>query len=146
MWSEAARPTFSRGRQLWDSIYEPHAEKLVKKLSSYHPDLPVHILESHYSLLLSDPDPSGPLGRTLTSVLAIACLQSQTGVGSQTTSHVFGLRKALAEPFTGDDLYLKEEDRAWLAGDTGNEWILTSIETLRKLIEAQGSGVIRAKL
>lgn len=27
-----------RGRALWKSIYEPHAEKLYNKLGSYHPD------------------------------------------------------------------------------------------------------------
>lgn len=28
----------ARGRALWDSIYEPHADKLHDKLGSYHPD------------------------------------------------------------------------------------------------------------
>ena len=27
-----------RGRALWKSIYEPHAEKLYNKLGGYHPD------------------------------------------------------------------------------------------------------------
>lgn len=96
----------------------------------------MHILESHYSLLLSDPTPSGPLGRTLTSVLAVACLQGQTGVGSQVTSHVFGLKKALEEskeasPAEG----LTAEERAWLCGDEGNEWLLKAIEALRNEVQ-----------
>ena len=28
----------ARGRGLWASIYEPHAEKLYNKLGGYHPD------------------------------------------------------------------------------------------------------------
>ena len=28
----------ARGRRLWDSVYEPHADKLHSKLHSYHPD------------------------------------------------------------------------------------------------------------
>ena len=28
----------ARGRALWASIYEPHAEKLWNKLGTYHPD------------------------------------------------------------------------------------------------------------
>lgn len=139
------KSVFARGRELWNSIYDPHSKKLIEKLAVYHPDLPVHILESHYSLLLSDPSPAGPLGRTLTSVLAIACLQSQVGVGSQTTSHVFGLKKALLEADGGAaDHALQEKDRQWLCGDAGNEWILESIETLRKVINE--CGPVRAKL
>lgn len=28
------------GRQLWDSVYEPHHDKLLAKLGSFHPDFP----------------------------------------------------------------------------------------------------------
>lgn len=138
-------PTFHRGRQLWNSIYTPHSDKLIAKLASYHPDLPVHILESHYSLLLSDPEssPPGPLGRTLTSVLAIACLQAQTGVGGQATSHTFGLKKA-AQDADETEEGLSSGDRAWLCGDAGTEWVLSSIEALRD--ELAGTGKQRAKL
>lgn len=151
MWAESANPTFHRGSELWNSIYTPHSDKLIDKLAAYHPDLPVHILESHYSLLLSDPSPIGPLGRTLTSVLAIACLQAQTGVGGQTTSHVFGLKKALsAEPSQldkngRDEEGLTREDKEWLCYDAGNEWALESIEALRTFVNSEG-GAVRAKL
>jgi hypothetical protein len=37
--SENVEETLLRGRALWDSIYEPHADKLHDKLRSYHPDL-----------------------------------------------------------------------------------------------------------
>ena len=138
-WSESINPTFSRGRQLWNSIYTPHSDKLLAKLASYHPDLPIHILESHYSLLLSDPSPIGPLGRTLTSVLAIACLQAQTGVGSQATSHVFGLKKAIEEQDDGVEEMMDKEERQWLCGDQGAEWVLQSIEALRDLVTTPSS-------
>lgn len=136
MWSESANPTFARGRQLWDAIYQPHHDKLLQKLSSYHPDLPIHILESHYSLLLSDPSPTGPLGRTLTSVLAAACLQAYTGVGSQVTSHVFGLKKAGKEVESSEELEsqgLSQVEKDWLCGDEGAEWVLRAVEQLREV-------------
>ncbi|RXK38278.1 hypothetical protein M231_04451 [Tremella mesenterica] len=48
----------SRGREMWDIIYSPFHNKLLDKLSDAHPDLPIHILESHYGPLLSDPSVS----------------------------------------------------------------------------------------
>lgn len=87
-----------RGRALWDSVYRPFETKLLDKLSDSHPDLPVHIINSNYAPLFTDPAdrPGGVrVGRILTSLLAIACLRAQTGVGPQVVSHVFGLRKAL---------------------------------------------------
>lgn len=30
----------ARGRRLWCSVYDPHSEKLLAKLGSYHPDFP----------------------------------------------------------------------------------------------------------
>lgn len=151
MWSESVKPTFSRGRQLWDSIYTPHHNKLVAKLGSYHPDLPVHILESHYSLLLSDPtDESnphpGPLGRVLTSVLAVACLQGQQGVGSQVTSHIFGLMKAGQENVQAAALKaegLDQADKDWLCSHEGAQWVLEAIESLRAVVVSGGEAKTR---
>lgn len=145
MWVESMNGTFHRGRTLWNSIYDPHSDKLIAKLGAYHPDLPVHILESHYSLLLSDPESTalGPLGRTLTSVLAIACLQAQTGVGGQATSHTFGLKKALLEDDATDE-GLSAQEKQWLCGDAGTEWVLQSIEALRQGIS--GEAISKAKL
>ncbi|KKA22317.1 Conserved mitochondrial protein [Rasamsonia emersonii CBS 393.64] len=89
-----------RGQSLWNSIYRPFEVKLVEKLALSHPDLPIHILESEYGNLFSDPQkpPNGAVpakvGRVLTSIVAVACLRAQTGVGPQVVSHIFGLRKA----------------------------------------------------
>ena len=127
-----------RGRGLWDAVYEPHASKLLAKLAGGHPDLPVHIINSHYAYLLSDPfttSPSGgyKIGRILTSVLAMACLRGQQGVAPQVTSHVFGLKKALMqgggaegqEPVKGQD---------WLCSDEGVRWILEGTDEIGEVI------------
>jgi hypothetical protein len=130
------------GRKLWNSVYNGFEDSLVEKLAASHPDLPVHILNGHYSNLLSDPPAkSGPakVGRVLTSLVGISCLRAQTGVGPQVTSHVFGLRKAfeLGHAFAEGEPQLK--GGAWLASDEGNLWILRSIDSLVEAISA-GSG------
>jgi len=87
-------------------VYKPFEQKLLGELAASHPDLPVHILTGHYALLLSNPPPEDAgeantspagVGRVLTSLVAIACLRAQTGVGPQVLSPVFGLRKALED-------------------------------------------------
>ena len=127
-----------RGRQLWDSIYRPYETKLVEKLAEAHPDLPVHILNSEYGSLLSDPprETGATAGRILTSIVAIACLRAQTGVGPQVISHVFGLRKA-AEDGTWKDDVENEEAVKWLASDDGNMWILEKVD---EVVDAIGEG------
>lgn len=131
----------TRGRGLWDSVYKPFENKLYDKLATSHPDLPVHILNSHYAGLLSNPEERGQLaviGRIMTSVLAISCLRAQTGVGPQVLSHVFGLRKGIEDgTYKMDNMTPEEEEAArWLASDEGSEWILVSVD---KIAEAIGS-------
>lgn len=131
---------YKRGRGLWDAIYEPHSQKLVDKLAASHPDLPVHILNSHYGPLLSDPAvkiPEGSylLGRVLTSVIAIAGLRAQTGVGPQVTSHVFGLKKALL-PGGGDD-GKQLQGQEWLTTDEGVTWILESVDEIGSVLRGE---------
>ena len=120
----------SRGRSLWDSIYSPFEDKLYDKLALAHPDLPVVILNSHYGPLLSDPPGERALantGRTLTSMVAVACLRCQTGVGPQVLSHVFGLRKGLEDgTYKGDEM--SKDEVEWLASDEGIEWILKTVD------------------
>ncbi|KAK4124559.1 hypothetical protein N657DRAFT_644799 [Parathielavia appendiculata] len=159
-----------RGRALWKSIYTPLDEKLEARLADSHPDLPVHILGSHYGPLLADPPFPPPssssleggkqdtegrrrggglasVGRNLTSVVAIACLRAQTGVGPQVLSHVFGLRKGVEqglhwEEFGGEAEDGKEEAEGVerLAGDEGCEWLLRSVDAIA---EAIGVGFAR---
>ncbi|GAB7331301.1 hypothetical protein MBLNU13_g02748t1 [Cladosporium sp. NU13] len=138
-----------RGHGLWNSIYAPFSSKLIKKLSSSHPDLPVHIVESEYGALFSDPAVSAPhganVGRVLTSVVAVACLRAQTGVGPQVLSHVFGLRKAVEGESVEEDV----EGAKWLASDEGSEWLLRKVDEVVTAIGggfAGGYGELKAKL
>ncbi|RDW82525.1 AhpD-like protein [Coleophoma cylindrospora] len=129
-----------RGNGLWKSIYTPFDEKLISKLSDSHPDLPVHILNSHYGPLLSDPSsppPAAKVGRVLTSVVAISCLRAQTGVGPQVTSHIFGLRKAYEDGSYKAQGEEEIEGGEWLASNEGSLWILESVD---KVVEAIGGG------
>ncbi|GAA5824973.1 hypothetical protein JCM3770_001414 [Rhodotorula araucariae] len=140
----------SSASTLWTSIYAPHATKLLAKLAQSHPDLPVHILSSHYGALLSDPFAAAPaghakVGRVLTSVVAIACLRAQGGVGPQVTSHVFGLRKAGEErPDEGEDV----PGREWLTSEAGAQWVLEQVDALVELVSGGrgASFATRAKL
>ncbi|KAJ5626296.1 hypothetical protein N7510_002605 [Penicillium lagena] len=129
-----------RGRALWDSIYYPFETKLYRKLADSHPDLPVHILNSHYGALLSDPvrGTGASVGRVLTSIVAVSCLRAQSGVGPQVTSHIFGLRKALEDGTWANDRE-NQEAAQWLASDEGNSWILNSVDTIVEAI-SQGAG------
>ncbi|KAH8811229.1 hypothetical protein F5884DRAFT_781555 [Xylogone sp. PMI_703] len=130
-----------RGRALWDSVYAGFETKLLDKLAQSHPDLPVYILNSNYTTLLSDPPgqqvPGAKVGRVLTSILGISCLRAQTGVGPQVVSHCFGLRKALKD---GTYRAPGEEEVPgfeWLASDEGNQWILRSVDSI---VDAIGGG------
>jgi hypothetical protein len=144
-----------RGRDLWDSIYRPFEDKLVSKLALSHPNLPVHILSAHYGTLLSDPLDNTklplpvPVGRILTSVIAISCLRAQTGVGPQVLSHVFGLRKA----FEDGSAESEEEVQGgkWLASEEGSRWLLESVDEIVGAIGGRegntfAPGFIKAKL
>ncbi|PYH68676.1 uncharacterized protein BO88DRAFT_405532 [Aspergillus vadensis CBS 113365] len=129
----------TRGQNLWDSIYRPFEKKLYNKLADSHPDLPVHILNANYGALLSDPKRTtgASVGRLATSVVAIACLRAQTGVGPQVTSHVFGLRKAVEDGTWVADVE-DEEGAKWLASDEGNTWIIRSVDSI---VESIGEGL-----
>ncbi|KAI6838788.1 hypothetical protein KC340_g4018 [Hortaea werneckii] len=149
--------TLHRGNALWESIYRPFSDKLTQKLAQSHPDLPVFIIEGEYGALFSDPaypggnnDPSRPnVGRVLMSILAVAVLRAQTGVGPQVVSHLFGLRKAYedgtaeAEP--------EVQGGKWLASNEGSYWLLEQVDRIVEAIgEGKGSsfapGVEKAKL
>jgi hypothetical protein len=160
---------YNRGLALWTSVYAPHDVKLIEKLAESHPDLPVHILHSHYGALLSNPTTRAGLakvGRVLTSVVAIACLRAQSGVGPQVVSHVYGLRKAWEDgtwrestvdggesestedmPEGGwrkgmregimEDIGESEEGVKYLASDEGGEWVLGCVD---RIVDEIGGG------
>lgn len=122
----------SRGQSLWNSIYAPFEEKLISKLCESHPDLPVHILNSHYGSLLADFPGAKPakIGRVLTSMVAMGCLRAQTGVGPQLTSHIFGLRKAFEDGTWRARGEQSVKGGEWLASDEGNLWILACVDQI----------------
>ncbi|KAI1172013.1 hypothetical protein F4777DRAFT_25653 [Nemania sp. FL0916] len=129
------------GLALWDSVYLGFERSLLAKLARSHPDLPVHILHGHYATLLSNPRAGArapePVGRVLTSLVAVACLRAQTGVGPQVVSHVFGLRKAYTNGDAHAEGEFPVEGGEWLASDDGNLWLLESVD---KLVSAIGAG------
>ncbi|KAF9884120.1 hypothetical protein FE257_002292 [Aspergillus nanangensis] len=139
--TENIKDICARGQAMWDSIYRPFDRKLYSKLADSHPDLPVHILNSNYGALLSDPagrSTGANVGRLATSIVAISCLRAQSGVGPQVISHVFGLRKALEDGTWTQDVE-SEESAKWLASEEGNTWILNSIDRIVESI-SQGMG------
>lgn len=71
------------------------------------------------------------------SLLAVAVLRAQTGVGPQVTSHVFGLRKAFEDGTFKAEGEIPVEGGEWLASDEGNQWILKSVDAL---VDAIGEG------
>lgn len=127
------------GLALWDSVYLGFERELLDRLARSHPDLPVHIINGHYSNLLSNPrdatSRSEPVGRVLTSLVAVACLRAQTGVGPQVVSHLFGLRKAYEHGDASAEGEQPVEGGEWLASNNGNLWLLESID---KLVHAIG--------
>jgi hypothetical protein len=142
----------ARGRALWDSIYRPLENKLEAKLADAHPDLPVFIISGEYGALFTDPPRTTGVnvGRITTSLVAIACLRAQQGVGPQVLSHVFGLRKAWDDGSWKSEREAGEEDGIrWLVSDEGCTWVLEKVD---QIVEALGGGAgstfapVRAKL
>jgi hypothetical protein len=145
----------SRGQSLWTSIYRPFDEKLYAKLALSHPDLPVFILNHEYGALFSDPPAQNnsetKIGRVLTSIVAVACLRAQTGVGPQVLSHVFGLQKAYEDGSWEAEGEVEVEGGRWIASEEGADWLLRSIDGIvQALGEGGGSsfapGMVNAKL
>ena len=118
---------------MWNAIYHPFTDKLTARLAQSHPDLPVFIIEGEYGALFSEPESSfkGPnIGRVLTSVMAVAVLRAQTGVGPQVVSHVFGLRKAFEDGSAETDKEISIEEGKWLASDEGSIWLLEQVDRI----------------
>ncbi len=127
---------------LWDDIYQPHSKKLLGILGKSHPDLPVFIVESEYGPLFQMPasfrpsaqeaEPEWEVNRLRTSLVAIAALRAQGGVGPQVTSHVWGLMKA-AHSIRSDDEHQK--GLQWLTTEEGAEWTVQAVSHLCEAIE-----------
>lgn len=115
----------------------------------------MHIIESEYGNLFADPaSPTegvvpATVGRVLTSIVAIACLRAQTGVGPQVISHVFGLRKAFEDGSAESDAEIQGGE--WLASDEGSIWLIEVVDRIVESIGGELGGTsfapgLRAKL
>ena len=139
-----------RGRDLWESVYTPLGDKLENHLAQSHPDLPVYIMGGHYGPLLSDPQERGKLatvGRSMTSIVAVACLRAQGGVGPQVLSHVYGLLKAVEQGAHREELEAFEAEGVEnLATDEGCEWLLDSVDSISEAIGANFAHPLQSKL
>lgn len=125
------------GLKLFKSVYDPHTEKLLAKLQSYHPDFAGWIVEHEYGALLSNVPGHNHLSRTLTSAVAVASLRASGGVGPQLVSHVYGLLKA-----RGFDPESETEDDRWLASEEGAQWVITVADAISDVV----AGTPMAKL
>jgi len=145
---ENIEATVARGQALWNSIYEPHADKLFAKLASYHPDFMTFIIQAYGTVLAPQVYPSdanvpaqtpwqGNLSRALGSVVGIACLRAEERVVPQLTSHVFGLLKARNEARS-----LSEGDQ-WLTSDEGTEWVIKAVD---RIIDVVDESTVKAHL
>ncbi|KAI0692654.1 hypothetical protein BC835DRAFT_1356381 [Cytidiella melzeri] len=134
-----------RGKNLWSSIYTPFDVKLHDKLGSYHPDFIEFIIQAYGAVLSPLPggdSEQGNLSRALGSVVGVACLRAEGGVGPQLTSHVFGLLKAR-------DVEGMSEEDYWLASDEGTEWVVRTVDAILDVVkseEPQQQGQAQAKL
>lgn len=120
------------------------SDRLIGILGQSHPDLPIFIVDGEYGPLFSPPstytsnpelkkEPVWEVNRLRTSLVAIAGLRAQGGVGPQVTSHVWGLLKA-ANSINAND----EEERKglqWLASEEGALWAVRMVDGLCEVVE-----------
>lgn len=147
----ATASLLSHGRSLWDDIYGRHSEKLLNKLALAHPDMSGYILAHHYGALLNSPlKQEDSVGRQLTSLVAVACLRAQGGVGAQLSSHIYGLRSAdPAWRNVDESSQAAEKGQAWLSTNEGAEWVLRQVDRLVEVFGKEGGstfGRVKSKL
>ena len=85
------------------------------------------------------PSEQGNLSRAPGSVVGIACLRAEGGVGPQLVSHVYGLLKAR------DVEGLSKEDY-WLATDEGTEWVIRTVDRILDVVKPELGEQAPAKL
>jgi hypothetical protein len=133
------QPVQKAAWELWDDIYTPLSEKVVDVLGHSHPDLPVFIVDSEYGPLFAPPHtfksiaaPAWEVNRLRTSLVAIAGLRAQGGVGPQVTSHVWGLLKSKKSIAIDDE---HREGLEWLASEQGAEWAVRLVDNICLAVE-----------
>ena len=129
------------GRALWESIYEPKAQRLESVLARSHPDLGYFILQHEYGPLFAPPSayvpeqtpPAWEIGRVRTSLIAIAALRAQGGVGPQVTSHVWGLLKARGAVATDGGASAASLD--FLTTQQGAQWTIELVDEICRIVD-----------
>ncbi|KAI0366286.1 hypothetical protein BV20DRAFT_972003 [Pilatotrama ljubarskyi] len=122
----------AHGKALMDSIY-PEAAEDRARLSTYHPDFSDVVIQSYAATLAPLPGGNavrGNLDRALTSVVGVACLRSEGGVGELLDSHFLGLLRARDVPG------LTHEDY-WVASDEGAEWVLRTVDAILDVVKPE---------
>ncbi|KAI0350017.1 hypothetical protein OH77DRAFT_1507186 [Trametes cingulata] len=121
----------ARGEELAHSIYDSRLEELIPRFGLYHPDFPVVILQSYATIFAPLPGGDavqGNLNRALSSVVAVACLRAEGGVGELLNGHVLGLLRARDEPGLSEGDY-------WVASDEGAEWVLRTVDAILDVVK-----------
>lgn len=113
--------------------------------------MPGYILAHHYGALLGSPlEREDRVGRQLTSLVAVACLRAQGGVGAQLSSHVYGLRNADPEweKVDAGESEGTEGGERWLSTNEGAEWVLAEVDKLVEVFGRDGRtfGRVKSKL
>lgn len=137
------QPVQDAAYKLWDDIYTPLSDKLISILGHSHPDLPVFIIDGEYGPLFAPPhtfankpelkqEPAWEVNRLRTSLVAIAGLRAQGGVGPQVTSHVWGLMKAQNSINAQDG---HAAGLRWLTSEEGALWAVRVVDSLCLAVE-----------
>ena len=132
------------GRALWESIYEPKAQRLESVLARSHPDLGHFILQHEYGPLFAPPSayvpeqappPAWEIGRVRTSLIAIAALRAQGGVGPQVTSHVWGLLKARGAAAAEGGGSASGASLDFLTTQQGAQWTIELVDEICRIVD-----------
>lgn len=113
-------------------MLSPHIAFIIQSYGAVLSPLPGQPKVYGESSSVDDPD-QGNLSRALGSVVGIAALRAEGGVGPQLTSHIFGLLKARVEK------NLSEEDK-WLSSDEGTEWIIRIVDEVLDGVSVSSEG------
>jgi hypothetical protein len=76
--------------------------------------------------------PGWEVNRLRTSLVAIAGLRAQGGVGPQVTSHVWGLMKSKKSIAANDE---NKKGLEWLASEQGAEWAVRLVDNICLAVE-----------
>lgn len=128
------------GSNLFQDIYRDKTQKLLQVLAHSHPDLGLYIVQNEYGPLFAPPsmyrprqEPSWEVNRIRVSLMNIAALHAQGGVGPQVTSHIYGLLRS--KPSFE---HIHGQERAgldFLASTEGATWVLETVNRVAQVVD-----------